>query len=152
MNTGFKLNISNKPTEPVDKKSIEKTIEILKKKGCEVVGDLNTIDRYIPQDISGLTKDGIPFLVEVKDRSFDHLKYGDVLCDYAKIKKFEEQSQYKTMVVFNYYTDGYVAIANPKHGYEVIKRKCPITTAFGDRGFEAQELASMKQEKIFKYD
>lgn len=146
---GFKLKIGNNNT-PSDAKSIAKTIDILKDNGCTGVGDLNTIDIYSTWDISGLTPTNIPFVAEVKDKNVAHDKYGDVLCDKAKFDKYKEQPFYKKMLVFNYYNDGYLAIANPDYWYKTIKRETPISTFDSDirKETEIQELISMPQHKL----
>ena len=147
---GFKLKINENNNTPSDAKSINKTIDILKDNGCTGVGDLNTIDKFSIWDISGFTPTNIPFVAEVKDKNVAHDKYGDVLCDKAKFDKYKEQPFYKKMLVFNYYNDGYLAIANPDYWYKTIKRKTPISTEFGDKGTEKQTMISMPQHKLMK--
>ena len=143
---GFKLKI-NKPN---DKDSINLVMGILKKNGCSIIGDLNTVDTYSPFDISGVTSDGLPFCAEVKDKACKHDTYGDVMCDLAKVKKYQESPLYLKMLVFNKFSDGYMGIGNPDAGYQVIKRQTPITTEFSEKGTEVQELASMKQLRLIK--
>ena len=147
---GFKLRINENNNTPSDAKSIAKTIDILKDNGCTGVGDLNTIDKYSTFDISGKTKDGIPFVAEVKDKTVPHNKYNDVMVDKAKLDKFNSQPYFESLLVFNYYSDGYVGIANPSFGYNVIERITPVTTEFGDKGMEKQTLISMPQQKLVK--
>ena len=146
---GFKLKIGNNNT-PSDAQSINKTIDILKDNGCTGVGDLNTIDIYSTWDISGFTPTNIPFVAEVKDKTVTHDKYGDVLCDKAKLDEYYKQPFYESLLVFNYYSDGYVGVANPKDGYKVIERITPVTTEFGDKGMEKQTLISMPQQRLIK--
>lgn len=135
-----------------DKQAENKAVEILLQKGCTAVGNLNTIDQYSTYDISGLTDEKIPFVAEVKNRDIPHDQYGDVFCDEEKIRKFQKDDNYQKMLVFNFYSDGYYAVANPiKDGYTVQRRKCPRTTRFGNQGTEWQLTASMKQKHLKKY-
>jgi len=146
---GFKLKIGNNNI-PSDAKSIAKTIDILKDNGCTAVGDLNTIDIFSTWDISGLTPTNTPFVAEIKDKTVPHNKYNDVMIDKAKLDKFNSQPYYESLLAFNFYSDNYVGIANPKDGYKIIERITPKTTEFGDRGTERQLLISMPQQKLIK--
>lgn len=134
-----------------DKERIEDTIRLLLEHNCKAVGNLNLINKFSTWDLSGLTVEK-PFVIEIKNKKCRHDKYKDVFCDKYKYDEFKKQDYYKSMLVVNYYSDGYVAIANPDHGYKVKVRKTPITTEFGEKGEEISIMISMKQEKLFKIE
>lgn len=136
-----------------DKQAEQLAIEILTSHHCKDVHNLNEEDIYSELDISGKNKE-MTFAVEVKNREIDHDTYGDVFCSESKLRYFNDHPEYKSLLVFNFYTDGYFAVGNPKYGYKTYLKDVPKTTRFNgecEKGREMERVVSMKQLYIGRY-
>ena len=132
----------------------------LEKYGCTNVGNLNDIYYKSPLDLSGLTAEGIPFVAEVKQRTYTlhdkRLPKEDVFCEELKVRKFHTDKRFtkhQSMLVFNIYKDGYYAVGNPiKEGYSVDDQFCPDTTDFGEGEYSKKRCISMKRLRVRKIE
>ena len=133
----------------------------LEKYGCTNVGNFNDIFYKSPLDLSGLTAEGIPFVAEVKQRTYElydkrfNGKY-DVFCEELKIRKFHTDKRFtfaRKMLVFNIYKDGYYAVGNPiKYGYTITDKNCPDTTDFGESKYSEKRCVSIERKLTRKIE
>lgn len=95
--------------------------------------------------------------VEVKDRSFPHDRYGDILVEDIKqecTSRRIDDDQFDAALAVNVFTDGTLAVANmydkaAKH----FKKRAPATTLVkgADHAYVLKDFASLPQKYVFGF-
>lgn len=127
---------------------------VLEERGCTKVGNFNDIYDKSPLDLSGLTSEGIPFVAEVKNRTYNLRDKDDVFCEELKVRKYHTDKRFsfaQSMLVFNIYKDGYFAVGNPiKQGYTVKELDCPDGTDYGTGEYKRTRCISIPRANEYK--
>ena len=105
-------------------------------------------------DLSCTKDDGTTISIEVKDRTFDHTKFGDIFAEEAKQTYTKQNYNFDKSLAINRFKDGVIAIANlydpaAKH----FKKFCPKETwPGGDHTYVWKNCVSLPQTVKYKKD